>query len=170
MVINGEGAPIGAPFPRELPLGAIETLLNEPQIYEQIIRRNDERAPHYEVTEAISHFRLEQPRKGAAKVRRPTRTKASAERRPTTHGPGSRTLSDTFFAELADCYVYAVANGERPLIAIEREASVPRNTATRWVAMARRRGFLATDSTIKEYRKERGGRNSSKRPQTTRGQ
>jgi len=165
LVIDGEGEALGAPFLRELPLGAIETLLNEPVTYRRVLARLHEGPEHLDVATAISHFRVIEPRSGRAP--RPTRPTGTVTSRPRIVRPQARPLTDDFLQQIADFYVYVVANGERPLVAIEEEASVPRNTAARWVAMARRRGFLATDPSIKESRKESGDSQRPKRPQET---
>lgn len=165
LVLDGDGEALGAPLLRDIPLGAIETLLNEPSTYKRIIARLNERAGHLDVGTALSHFQVLRP--PAGKASRPSRPRGTATLRPRLQRPQTRTLTDDFLQQVADFYVYVVANGERPLVAIEQGASVPRNTAARWVAMARRRGFLATDPTVKESRKESGGRKQPKRPQTT---
>jgi len=159
LVIDGDGDLLGAPFLRELPLGAIETLLNEPATYKRVLARLDEEPQHLDVGEAMSHFQVLQPPKG--KAPRPVRPKGTVASRPRLERPQMRPLTDEFLQQVADFYVFAIANGERPLVAIEEGASVPRNTAARWVAMARRRGFLATDPSIKASRKESGVRRAS---------
>lgn len=161
MLIDGEGHPIGAPFLRELPLGAIETLLNEPTIYGLMIGRLDEVAEHYDVATALSHFQIKVAGSAPSKAPRPSRSSSRQSTRPHLSRPEHRALDDAFLQRLSEFYVYAVANGERPLVAIEKEAGVPRNTAARWVALARRKGFLATDPSVRESRKETHGRRST---------
>ena len=165
LVIDGEGEALGAPFLRELPLGAIETLLNEPTTYQRVLARLEERPEHLDVADAMSHFAVLRPRAG--KAPRPARPKGPVSSRPRLERPQTRTLTDDFLQQVADFYVFVVANGERPLVAIEERASVPRNTAARWVAMARRRGFLATDPSVKESRKESSGRKQGRQSQGT---
>lgn len=166
LVLDGDGEVLGAPLLRDLPLGAIETLLNEPSTYRQVLARLDEAPKHLEVGTALSHFQVIQT--GASKAHRPLRPKGEVTSRPPVERPQSRRISDEFLESIAELYVYAVANGERPLVAIEEGASVPRNTAARWVAMARRRGFLATDPSIKDSRKENRDRQTSQKSQRTR--
>lgn len=162
LVVDGEGEPIGAPFLRELPLAAIETLLNEPTISQRLSTQLDESASDLNVTEALSHFEIRTVAGSNGKRPRPDRPRSLPSRRPTVQRPPQRTLSDEFFEQLAEFYVYSVSNGERPLVAIEREAGVPRNTAARWVALARKHGFLATDTSITKMRKERNDLNQTK--------
>lgn len=150
MVIDGEGDFIGSPFLRNLSISAIETLMNQSKTYEEILDKIDECPEHLEIAVAVSHFQsdVETTRSGMGK--RPQRPRARVSARPGIKRP--KNLDDEFLQRVAEFYVYAVANGERPLVAIEHEADVPRNTAARWVALARKRGFLATDPSVKESR------------------
>lgn len=165
LVIDGEGRSIGAPFLRELPLGAIETLLNKPSTYQRLLDRLDESADHLNVTNSMSHFQVLKTNTG--KAQRPTRLKENSSPRPRLARPGTRPLRDEFLRQVADFYVDAVTKGERPLVAIEHEASVPRNTAAGWVTQARRRGFLATDPSVKDSRKESSDGKKNKRSKKT---
>jgi hypothetical protein len=167
LVLDGEGQPIGAPFLRDLSLSAVETLLNEPSVYRQICERLSDVPPHLDVTTTMSHFQDASYLLTTEKQPRPAFAAMGRKPRPSLQRPATRQLPDEFFRELADFYVYAVAHGERPLVAIEREASVPRNTAARWVATARRKGFLATDPSVKSSRKESDGQQARTRSQGT---
>ena len=161
LVIDGEGDAIGAPFLRELPLAAIETLLNEPSVSERLGERLDDAPDELQVTDSLSRFEIRTAEPASRKLPRPERTPSRAPRPPLLRRPPHRTLTDEFFEQLAEFYVYVVAQGERPLVAIEHAAGVPRNTAARWVALARKRGFLATDPSIRERRKENNDQEST---------
>jgi hypothetical protein len=157
LLIDGEGEPLGAPFLRELPLTAIETLLNEPSVAQQLADRLTDAAVDLEVTESLSRFEIRSAERIRRKLPRPERPPTRATRRPILTRPANRALTDEFLQQLADFYIYVVAQNERPLVAIEHAANVPRNTAARWVALARKRGFLATDTSIRNRRKESHG-------------
>lgn len=152
MVIDGEGDFIGSPFLRDLSISAIETLINQSETYEKIIDKIDERPEHLEIATAVSHFQSSVGSIPLNKGKRPRRPRARVTAKPKIERPNRRNLDDEFLQRVAEFYVHAVANGERPLVAIEHEADVPRNTAARWVALARKRGFLATDPSVKANR------------------
>jgi len=155
LVIDGDDTPIGAPLLRELPLAAIETLLNEPSVDQQLTQRLRDAADDLRVTDALSHFEVKTSEQPSRKLPQPERPLSSSKRRPVLKRPANRKLTDEFLQQLAEFYIFVVANGERPLVAIEEAATVPRNTAARWVAMARKRGFLATDTSLTRLREER---------------
>ena len=54
----------------------------------------------------------------------------------------SNSLDEQFMEELSNYYLDALTRNERPLVSIEKETGAPRNTVARWVATARKRGFL----------------------------
>ena len=57
--------------------------------------------------------------------------------------PTRRKLDDSFYERVADAYRDAVARQERaPRLCVAREANVPFNTASRWIATARELGYL----------------------------
>jgi hypothetical protein len=53
-----------------------------------------------------------------------------------------KNLTEDFMKELSYYYLDALARNERPLVSIEQETKAPRNTVARWVATARKKGFL----------------------------
>lgn len=54
-------------------------------------------------------------------------------------------MTDEALREITRLYVWAAATGERPYGLLERDYSLPRAKAARWLATARRRGILDDD-------------------------
>jgi hypothetical protein len=67
----------------------------------------------------------------------------TSDYRAATRAPRERgRVSDEMLRETANVYRAALAAGKRPTQAVTREMHVSRATAGRWVAQARKRGFL----------------------------
>jgi hypothetical protein len=56
--------------------------------------------------------------------------------------PAGRSLSDEFYARVAEAYRAALENGLGPRTTISESAGVSNEVAGRWVRQARKRGFL----------------------------
>lgn len=54
----------------------------------------------------------------------------------------ARGMSDEVLRDVARLYHWALATGDAPLGLLEREYGVPRGRASRWIATARRRGYV----------------------------
>ncbi|GEM_PF-6993752 len=65
-----------------------------------------------------------------------------AGRRVKLRPPKRRRLDDDHFRHVADAYRGAVANGLPPAKTLADESAVPQGTVSRWIAEARRRGYL----------------------------
>lgn len=64
---------------------------------------------------------------------------------PSTNRPKlarPESLDDNFMKKLSEYYLDSLSRNERPLVSIEEATRAPRNTVARWVANARKRGFL----------------------------
>lgn len=56
--------------------------------------------------------------------------------------PTTRRLDDDFYIDVARAYRAAVERGENPRKALAEASSTPADTVARWIAEARRRGYL----------------------------
>ena len=66
-----------------------------------------------------------------------------ASKRPRLERPAARRpLPDQFFKEVAAAYRGAVADGLSPSKTLAEDANTPPGTVNRWIAEARRRGYL----------------------------
>jgi hypothetical protein len=70
------------------------------------------------------------------------RAHTAAAKRPKLARSKSRRLDDDFFKLVADAYRGAVANGLQPAKTLADESDSPQGTVNRWIAEARRRGYL----------------------------
>lgn len=66
----------------------------------------------------------------------------AARQRPKLVRLGRSELDDDFFRLVADAYRGAVANGLHPGKTLADESDTPQGTVNRWIAEARRRGYL----------------------------
>lgn len=55
-------------------------------------------------------------------------------------------MTDDVLREVARLYHWALATGDAPLGLLEREYGIPRGKASRWISVARRRGFVKDDA------------------------
>jgi len=75
------------------------------------------------------------------------RAKRDARRRPKLKRPATRReLDDAFYERVADAYRGAAAHGLRPTKTLSEESDTPPGTVNRWIAEARRRGYLPATS------------------------
>jgi hypothetical protein len=56
--------------------------------------------------------------------------------------PATRRLTDDFYKDVARAYSLAVETGRNPRKALAEASATPADTVARWIAEARRRGFL----------------------------
>ena len=63
--------------------------------------------------------------------------------------PAADFAEDGMTAEALECaaqiYAFCLATGQKPTGVLQRDFGIPRPTASRWIAMARRRGILRDD-------------------------
>jgi hypothetical protein len=57
--------------------------------------------------------------------------------------PGQRRLDDGFYRQVANAYADAVRHGLPPAKTLAEDADTPPGTVNRWIATARRRGYLS---------------------------
>lgn len=51
-------------------------------------------------------------------------------------------MTDDVLKDVARLYYWCLVNGEPPLGVLERDFGIPRGKASRWIATARRRGYV----------------------------
>jgi hypothetical protein len=61
---------------------------------------------------------------------------------PPPHDFAKAGLTDEVLREVARLYNWALATGDAPLGLLERDYGIPRGRASRWIATARRRGYI----------------------------
>jgi hypothetical protein len=80
--------------------------------------------------------------------REPTRKRRTREKpldrppRPRLERPGSHVLDDAFFEQVAVAYRAAAVDGLSPSKTLATDSDTPPGTVNRWIAEARRRGYL----------------------------
>jgi hypothetical protein len=70
-----------------------------------------------------------------------------ASRRPKLKRPGRRRLDDKHYQRVAAAYKGAVAHGLHPSKTLAAESDTPPGTVNRWIAEARKRGYLPPGAT-----------------------
>lgn len=121
------GPTVGSTTLRSIPLAQIESRLNHPDVLEF-----QEPSKAQPVTKALGPL-LKRTALGVQRIPRPQRGRLA---RPDGSDP------DTFYKLVADAYNEAILNTSSPAPLLAEEAGVPVPTVHRWIAEARRRGFL----------------------------
>lgn len=142
--IDGEGEPVPAEYLRTVPISAIELLANSSELSGQIWEYLE--ADGYvslEVARNLSHFEsLVRNKSRKDRKIKPPSTPFETLRRVSLSRPSS--LDDDFLLRVAEFYRVTISLHERPIKKLSESANVPRDTAARWVKLARERGFLSS--------------------------
>jgi|AntAceMinimDraft_6_1070360.scaffolds.fasta_scaffold80158_2 hypothetical protein len=94
-----------------------------------------------QVNKSMSAYDLREFPLGAVETIIKNRSSAQpAKTRPSLDRPNS--LNDVFLKNLSHFYIDALTRNERPLVAISKATGAPHSTSARWVAKARKEGFL----------------------------
>jgi hypothetical protein len=80
--------------------------------------------------------------KGSATFQRELQGRGSRKRLRLKR-PDKRRLDDGFYRQVANAYADAVRHGLRPAKTLAADADTPPGTVNRWIATARRRGYLS---------------------------
>lgn len=157
LYLDGRDRAIPAAVLRELPVSYIE---GELQADEESRERLAERARlvAVDLSTLASYFattfgpratgwvadmwRSQFPGSSVPRVRRQRGLELRRETPPALSRPPGGRLTDDFLRHVARSYAAAIARGERPAIALGREADVPAQTVRRWVYLARQRGIM----------------------------
>ena len=155
LYLDGRGKTLSAQFLRELPLAAIEILANSSEIRHSLVEGLSGDSAFTPARTALSAFHLKEAKDTKQRSFRP-KTIGFVRNRPQLKRPDTSRISDQFLSHVAQVYLEALATGQRPLVAIQSEAKVPRGTAAKWVGMAREEGYLAFDPEVKKRTSNRG--------------
>ena len=144
LFLDGDGKPLTAEFSRSLPLSAIELLANSSELVGEIYEGLETRGyVSLDVARNLSHFeRLPRNKSRKDKKIKPPVTPFETLRRVSISRPSS--LDDDFLSRVAEFYRVTISLHERPIKKLSESANVPRDTAARWVKLARERGFLSS--------------------------
>jgi hypothetical protein len=138
LVLVSSKAPITARSWRQLPIDVIEAHANAiPNIRTVLTAEPKEPVPDLD---GLDGFFEGEPRSVLALGR--ARAFDGGEVEPAVLRPPSGSLSDDFLRHLAEVYRWQVAAGQPPALVIAAQTGAPAGTARRWIAEARRRGFL----------------------------
>jgi len=146
LYLDGDGGVVTAEFLRLIPISAIESVINSSPLKEQVFKGYYSNGyTELEVARDLSHFQNNPRNKARAreKIRRPT-PEMAVVKRVSISRPKDGKLSDDFLTRVAKFYRVSVSLGEKPILKLSEVAEVPRETAVRWVKLARKRGFLAS--------------------------
>lgn len=150
LYVDGDGYILDADYLRTIPLAAIEALINSDEVSEQV--QDTPNAPGYidlKMARQFSHFQklARDKSKMHKKIDRPfpheQLIRKIAMSRP-------EKLDDDFLQRVAQFYAQSLSFNERPIKSLSHAAQVPRETAARWVKLARAKGFLATTRTMEK--------------------
>jgi hypothetical protein len=115
---------------RSIPIAKIETVLNDPATYPQMVKSITEGNPsgHRRLTEWNDlDYSYELTRKARLRIAKPKGAK----------------YPDDFYADVAAAYYRLAVEGKAPARHLAAANNVPETTVVRWVREARRRGLLA---------------------------
>jgi hypothetical protein len=142
--IDGDGKPVTAQFSRSIPVSAIELLANSSELVGEIYEGLEARGyVSLDLARQLSHFEnIQRNSSRKEKKIKPPEIPFETLRRVAISRPTS--LDDEFLARVAEFYRVTISLHERPIKKLSESANVPRDTAARWVKLARERGFLSS--------------------------
>lgn len=142
--VDGDGHFLDADYLRKIPLSAIESIINSGDIRDHLLADLDSQGyVTLNLAQALSHFQSKARNKSRiGKKIEPPLKDAQQVRRPSISRP--KKLDDEFLSRVANFYLIAISLNERPIKELSEAAQVPRETAARWIKLARTRGFLAS--------------------------
>jgi len=144
LFIDGDGKPLTAEFSRSIPLNAIELLANSSELVGEIYEGLETRGyVSLDLARQLSHFEnIQRNRSRKDKKIKTPEIPFETLRRVSISRP--KNLDDDFLARVAEFYRVTISLHERPIKKLSESANVPRDTAARWVKLARERGFLSS--------------------------
>jgi hypothetical protein len=144
LFIDGETLPVTSEFLRSLPISSIELLANSPEFVGEIYEGFEIRGyVSLDLARQLSHFQnIQRNRSRKEKKIKPPELSFETLRRVSISRP--KNLDDVFLARVAEFYRVSISLHERPIKKLSEYANVPRDTAARWVKLARERGFLSS--------------------------
>lgn len=143
--IDGDGEILTADYLRRIPLSAIESVINANQTAFEIYGKFEGGYIPLDIARQLSHFEglPKNKSKSKRKIDAPIPS-ISTVRRVAINRPKDGRLSDEFLSRVAQFYQVSVSLSERPILTLSESGKVPRDTAARWVKLARERGFLSS--------------------------